>query len=97
MEKDRTVQIFLSQNMSPMRVYEVIYTGNKTFTCNCDAFTIRSRCNHTRFVEKKVKDNNGTYPLEISPGVTAEDVKKASESSEAFRMFLIKHGKIEVL
>jgi len=97
MQTDRTVQIFLSETSSAIGVFEVMYTTEKTFKCNCPTFESMAKCQHTRFVERKVKSNNGRYPLEISSDVTSEDVMEASKTAESFRMFLIKHGKIEVL
>jgi hypothetical protein len=51
---------------------------------------------HTKFVIKKVKQNDGTYPLKISTRCTDADADKAMESPEAFREFIIKFGEIEV-
>lgn len=49
-----------------------------------------------RFVQTRITANKGTYPLEISPRATAEEAEKAKSSSEEFRKFVIKYGKIEV-
>ena len=97
MQGNKLVQIFLSENLNPGGVYEVSYTPSKSFVCTCPGFEGRSKCKHVKFVDERVKANNGTYPLEISKSVTNEEADKASESPEAFREFLIKYGKIEVL
>jgi hypothetical protein len=97
MASAKLVQIFLSQGTSPgIGVYEVSLTSDKDFVCTCPGYTSRGVCMHTRFVLKKVKQNDGTYPLNISTNCTDEDADKAMESPEAFREFIIKFGKIEV-
>ena len=97
MQGNKLVQIFLSESLNPGGIYEVSYTPEKTFICTCPGFAARSHCKHVKFVDAKVKANNGSYPLQISPKVTDEIADKATESPEAFREFLIKYGKIEVL
>ena len=97
MQGNKLVQIFLSESLNPGGVYEVSYTTNKTFVCTCPGFEGRNKCKHVKYVDEKVRANNGTYPLEVSKKVTEEAADRASESPEAFRDFLIKYGKIEVL
>jgi hypothetical protein len=97
MEDTRLVQIFLSQANTPgPGIYEVSLTGDKKFICTCPGYNGRSTCKHTKFVEARVKNNNGTYPLEISTRSKDEDTDRAMESPESFREFIIKYGKIEV-
>jgi len=97
MEEARLVQIFLSQANTPgPGIYEVSLTTDKKFVCTCPGFNGRNTCKHTKFVEARVKNNNGTYPLEISVRSQDEDTDRAMESPEAFRDFIIKYGKIEV-
>jgi hypothetical protein len=96
MNATRTVQFFISENLNPGGIYEVSVDGKKQFACTCPGFAGRATCKHTKFVVARVKQNHGTYPLEISSRVTDADAEKATESSEAFRDFIIKFGKIEV-
>lgn len=96
MEETKLVQIFLSEGLNPGGIFEVSLTEDKSFICTCPGYAGRKACKHTKFVSSKVKQNNGTYPLEISTRCTPEDADKASESPEAFRDFIIKFGKIEV-
>jgi uncharacterized Zn finger protein len=93
-EDKKLVQIFLSPT-SP-GVYEVSVDKGKNYHCTCPGYRGRGICKHTKFVDARVKQNNGTYPLEISTRVTQEDADKAQESNESFREFLLKFGKIEV-
>jgi hypothetical protein len=97
MEETRLVQIFLGANGTPgPGIYEVSLKKDKSFICTCPGFSGRSSCKHTKFVAARVKQNNGTYPLEISTRVTPEDAELAQSSAESFREFIIKFGKIEV-
>lgn len=90
----RTVQIFLNQQ----GVFEVeVNTDSHDIRCSCANFKIRNTCAHEKHVDSKAKENGGTYPVKISPKVTDEEAEKANESAEAFRSFIVKYGKVEVL
>lgn len=96
MEDLKLVQIFLSQSPSPTPgIYEVNLIQGGDFICTCPGYTGKTNCMHVRFVKRRVKENNGTYPLEISVKCSSEDKNRATESPEAFRNFVIKFGKIE--
>ena len=93
----RLIQLFLSPSMSPgPSIYEVSMEPDTSFVCTCAGYKGRSTCKHIKFVEARVKNNNGNYPLELSSRATKEDADKAKVSPEAFREFVIKYGKIEV-
>ena len=97
MQDARLVQIFLSQANTPgPGIYEVSLTSDKKFICTCPGYKGRATCKHTKFVEARVKNNNGTYPLEISTKYKDEDSEPVMDSPESFREFIIKYGKIEV-
>jgi hypothetical protein len=89
----RTVQFFLSTR----GVYEVsIDLNGDDVRCTCEAYELRSSCKHTRIVVSKARRNNGVYPLKVSSKATEDESMTASESSEAFREFVIQYGYIEV-
>lgn len=94
----RVIQFFLSPSQSPgPGIFEVSSSkGGDLFKCTCPGFQGRKTCKHITFVKARVDQNDGTYPMEISSRATKEDAKKATESSEAFRKFVLKFGKIEV-
>jgi hypothetical protein len=95
--KERVIQVFLSQSMSPgPGIYEVSTTEEHEFSCTCPGFEGRKSCKHIRFVKSRVDSNKGAYPLEISSKATKEEADKAQESPEAFRAFILKYGKVEV-
>jgi hypothetical protein len=97
MEDARLVQIFLSPANTPgPGIFEVSLTPDKIFVCTCPGHAGRGTCKHTKFVEARVEQNNGTYPLEISTRCQDGEAEVALESPEAFREFIIKYGKIEV-
>jgi hypothetical protein len=90
----RTAQIFLSIR----GIFEVdVDIESQDIRCSCPGFETRKICKHTRFVIKKVTENDGTYPLKISSRATASETKSAQESYESFRDFAVKYGKIEIL
>jgi hypothetical protein len=91
------VQVFLSQSQTPgPSIYEVTTDPKGELYCTCPGFAGRRTCKHTKFVQARIDGNKGIYPLEISQKATQEDAEKAKESTEAFREFIIKFGKIEV-
>lgn len=94
----RLVQVFLSQAQRPgPSIFEVSSDSDTdSIRCTCPGFVGRSTCKHVRFVKSRMDNNDGTYPLEISKRATKEDIKKAQQSDEDFRKFVIKFGKIEV-
>ena len=97
MDHPKLIQVFLSPTATPgPAIYEVSSDLTGSLYCNCPGFKGRTTCKHTRFVSARVKSNNGTYPLEISSEATEEDTQKAKESSEEFRKFVIRFGKVEV-
>ena len=96
-DQSRLIQIFLSPTASPgPAIFEVSSSADGSLKCTCSGFRGRSSCKHTRFVNARIKSNNGTYPLEISPEATDADTAKAKESPEEFRKFVIRFGKVEV-
>jgi hypothetical protein len=94
---NRLVQVFLSQSQTPgPGIFEVNANGVGTLSCTCPGYNVRKSCKHTKFVQNRIDNNNGSYPLEISSRATKEDALKAKESNDEFRDFVIKFGKIEV-
>ena len=90
----KLVQVFLSPGIPG--VFEVSVDNSQNYKCTCPGFRGRGSCKHTKFVDARVQQNNGTYPLEISTKVTKEEAEKAQESNETFREFILRFGKIEV-
>lgn len=90
----RTVQLFLT----PSGVFEVeLNLESHDTRCNCRGWEQRGVCAHTDRVSSNTRENGGTYPIKISHRATEEDAEMAQLSKEAFREFVIKFGKIEVM
>jgi hypothetical protein len=90
----RTVQVFLS----PTGIYEVQLTaGSDDARCTCPAFILRNSCKHTRFVKKRMEENEGNYAILVPDNVPEELAAEASESAEKFRDFVLKYARVEVL
>lgn len=93
----RLVQVFLSQTQTPgPSIYEVSTDDSGALYCTCAGYQGRKSCKHTKFVQARIDSNHGSYPLEISNRATEEEAALAKTSSEKFREFIIKYGKIEV-
>lgn len=90
----RTVQMFLTQQ----GIFEVeVNTDSHDVRCSCQRFKNTRACAHATHVGKYAKDNGGTYPVKISARATEEEAETAQYSAEAFRDFILKYGKVEVL
>lgn len=95
--ESRLVQVFLSQTQTPgPGIYEVSTDESSILYCTCAGYKGRKTCKHTKYVQAKIDNNNGSYPLEISNRATEEEAQEAKKSNKAFREFIIKYGKIEV-
>lgn len=90
----RTVQVFLS----PTGVYEVqLRPEDKNPQCSCPSYKIRGNCKHTLFVTARMAENDGNYAILVPDDVPEDVADKASESPEAFRDFVLKYARVEVL
>jgi hypothetical protein len=94
LETWRTVQLFLSTT----GVYEVqLRPGDTNAKCNCPSYRVRSKCKHTAFIQQRMLENDGQYAILVPEDVPEEETSKASESAEAFRTFILKYARVEVL
>lgn len=94
MERWRTVQVFLSQKGSG--IFEVeLTTDGKSVRCNCPIYKSKKDCRHVKFVLAKMED--GSYPIVVHPSARDEDISEYAEDPVAFRRFIVKYGKIEVV
>jgi hypothetical protein len=84
--------------LSPRGVFEVELNMSTSSTrCTCPAYAARQFCKHTRWVESRMRNNGGTYPMSVSTRAPAVEATRANKSSAAFREFVVKYGKIEVI
>ena len=98
MSEYRLLQVFLSQksaNPGP-GIFEVSSDQEQNLRCTCPGFRSRGECRHTKYVAKRIEENDGIYPFEISDAASKEEAEKAFENASAFREFVLKYGKIEV-
>lgn len=97
-EDRRLIQVFLTQQQNPgPGIFEVSSDKQDNLYCTCAGFKGRHFCKHVKFVKARIETNGGTYPLEISTKASKEAAERATESNPAFRDFVIRYGKIEVL
>ena len=91
----RTVQLFLE----PYGVAEVEVDSKnpKLIRCTCPSYNSVRGCNHTKYVKKNMQENDGHYTVSIPVEVDDEDAIAATSSASAFRDFIIKYGKVEVI
>lgn len=87
----KTVQFFVGST----GVEEVKLNSDKKFVCTCDGFKQRRKCKHVTWVEMQFEKD--TFSMQIDKSTPDYEIKKAKESDEAFRNFLIRYGKIEVV
>lgn len=90
----RVIQFFLSEDGADEVEIDV---ASAALRCSCEMWVLRGSCKHTSFIKDRMKKNRSTYPVQISARATAEEAEEANLNSSAFRKFLIKYGKVEVL
>jgi len=97
-ENQRLLQIFLSHRSdSPgPGIFEVNATANKLLNCNCPGFASKNTCKHTALVERRIEENNGLYPFDLSEKASTAQMVEAMKSEKHFREFVIKYAKVEV-
>lgn len=96
MEYDwRTIQLFLTNE----GVCEVQADHNHPYKlqCSCRWFMKVGKCGHIKFVRENMENNDGHYTIQISAEIDPMDAAIALDDAEAFRDFIIKYGKVEVL
>lgn len=92
----KTIQIFLSPYHPAVYETELDMTTSET-RCNCPTFSWKRECRHTTYIVSKARDNDGSYPLMLRESAESEDIDEVTATSESFRSFVLKYGKIEVI
>lgn len=91
----RALQIFLSPKVGVFEVSEHMVSGE--LRCTCTSFTARRHCRHTRWVGRRRDANDGVFPMQVTTTAKHEDAARARQSSQEFRDFVLRYGRIEVL
>jgi len=94
MDEWRVAQIFLSDT----GVHEVLlHMKSSKGKCDCPGYSSRSTCKHVKYVQNRMADNHGVYPVEISSKASTADTYGQLNDPALFRKLILKYGKIEVL
>jgi hypothetical protein len=97
MEGIKVVQIFLNDNIHVGGIYEVSVTDDGSLVCSCPGFEVSKKsCKHIAYTADKVRKNHGVYPIKFSKPISEEEATMAEQSTELWREFYLKYGKIEV-
>ena len=92
----RTVQVFLSPRQPA--VYEVeLNIDDADARCSCPTFRARSVCRHTKAVKSRMRDSNGQYPILLHENAQTSELSDSLDDPEAFRDYVVRYGKVEVL
>lgn len=95
-EKDwRTIQLFLTKDY--VAEVEVNSADSNDIRCTCLKFKGKKGCNHTKFVNKTMKNEDGDFTINIPVEIDDDLAQLAITDSEMFRQFIIDYGKVEVL
>jgi len=87
-------QIFLSDT----GVHEVyVHHSSHKLRCDCSGFSARNTCKHAKFVQSRMNDNGGVYPVQIDNSADKEASLASTDDPKAFRELLLNFGKIEAL
>lgn len=94
----KLLQLFLTDNQIPgPGIYEVVLNKSDKVLCNCQTFTSRKSCKHSKLVQSRLDSHDGLYPIELIKQPTAEEAQRAGDSYKETRDFIIKFAKIEVV
>jgi metal-sulfur cluster biosynthetic enzyme len=91
----RTVQLFLDD--SGVSEVEIDAEDSSTMKCSCKVFFKSSKCKHTKYVKSEIENNDGNYAIKVPVDIDDDEAWEAMSSSETFRKFIIKYGKVEVI
>lgn len=92
----RTLQVFLSPRQPA--IYEVdLDLDSQETRCSCPTFKGRKTCRHVKFVHARMEGNGGHYPLLVSEKAENENISEVMSDPGAFRDFIVKYGRVEVL
>jgi hypothetical protein len=91
----RTVQLFLDND--GISEVEVDSTRPNVARCNCRQFQSKRKCEHVKFIQKIMNENDGHYTVHIPVEIEDEEAEMAMKDANAFRHFIIKYAKVEVL
>lgn len=91
----RTVQLFLGEE--GIAEVEVDSLRPNSARCSCSRFEAKNKCDHVKRVKEVMSSNNGHYTVHIPVEIEDNEAEEAMLSAEAFRNFIIKYGKVEVL
>lgn len=92
----RTIQMFLSANDGVNEV-QVDAENPQKLRCDCPSFASSARCKHTKFIRARMAEADGHYNITIAGNVSDDEAYEAILDAEAFREFLIKYAKVEVI
>lgn len=92
----RTVQLFISSQAAG--IFEVeVDTDSKKTRCSCPVWKKAADCKHTRFVDSKMKINQGHYSILVPNEIPEDLALNASDDPKKFRDFVVRYAKVEVL
>ena len=91
----RTIQLFLEEyGIVEVELYQ---DNNQKVRCTCPSFSKAARCKHTRYVKDSMEKNDGHYAIQIKADVDEDVAFKAMGNADAFRDFVVKYAKVEVI
>lgn len=91
----RTVQIFL-EDYGVVEV-EIDQDNSQKARCTCPQFDKSARCKHTKYVKSVMAENDGHYAIQVKTEVNENDAVVAMLDATAFRDFVVKYAKVEVI
>lgn len=90
----RTVQLFL--DLTGVVEVQVDSLNPNSVRCDCKGAGT-TRCAHVKHVRREMAANDGHYTIHIPVEVDEDIAELAMGDSAAFRDFIIKYGKVEVI
>ena len=96
----RMVQVFLSARQPAIYEVEIDMDKSKPDTatrCSCPTYRRNNKCRHTEWIQQQMVTHDGKYPLRIHRSAGVDNMHHVMGSASAFRDFVVRYGRVEVL
>lgn len=91
----KTVQLFLDE--AGVSEVQIDSLNPYSVRCNCRGTKPSTKCAHVKHVKKVMGENDGHYTIHIPVEVDEDIADLAMSDNDAFRDFIIRYAKVEVI
>ena len=96
----RMVQVFLSARQPAIYEVEIDMESGKRWAptrCSCPTYRRNNKCRHIEWIRQQMITHNGQDPVRIHRSAGVDNMHHVMGSASAFRDFVVRYGRVEVL